>query len=242
MKTIWGKKKERYFQTAFLLISVIFRKIRSHIINRVQILEVLPHCLFIFLSFCVSPVQHQQPWWASSTPLTCRETPVLRRAARLTVVRSLPSKPPWQVTQWLTVTGRHRGGKQSTVEQVFFWSRSQWFVVGLKVRSFVVFYMIILFHPPRLCRRKTSKVFVFARRGSRFVLCNTLCNLTICCALQCTKAAWVSRCAFRGDGGEARSSGRKDKKVGLRSRAAKLQRRWRMLVANFCLICSNRAF
>lgn len=153
MKIIWGKKKERYFQTAFLLVSVIFRKIRSHIINRVQILEVLPHCLFIFLSFCVSPVQHQQPWWTSSTPLTCRETPVLRRAARLTVVRSLPSKPPWQVTQWLTVTGRHTGGKQSTVEQVFFfsslffWSRIQWFVAGLKVRSFVVFFYDCSFSP-----------------------------------------------------------------------------------------------
>lgn len=108
----------------------------------------------------------------------------------------------------------------------FLWSRSQWFVVGLKVRSFVVvfFFIIILFHPPRLCCRKTSKVFVFARRDSRFVLRNALCNLTICCAPQCTKAAWVSRCALRGDGGEARSSGRKDEKVGLRSRAAKLQR------------------
>lgn len=207
------KKKERYFQATFLLVSVIFRKIRSHIINRVQTLEVLPHCLFIyFWSFCVSPVQHQQPWWTSSTPLTCRETPVLRRAARLTVVHSLPSKPPWQVTQWLTVTGRHTGGENNLRWNkffFFFWSRSQWFVVGLKVRSFVVvffLFIIILFHPPRLCCRKTSKVFVFARRDSRFVLRNALCNLTICCALQCTKAAWVSRCAFRGDGGEAKKS------------------------------------
>lgn len=87
------------------------------------------------------------------------------------------------------------------------------------------FFIIILFHPPRLCCRKTGKVFVFARRDSRFVLRNALCNLTICCALQCTEAARVSRCAFRGDGGEARSSGRKEQKVGLRSRAAKLQRR-----------------
>lgn len=142
------KKKERYFQTTFLLVSVIFRKIRSHIINRVQILEVLPHCLFIyFWSFCVSPVQHQQPWWTSSTPLTCRETLVLLRAARLTVVHSLPSKPPWQVTQWLTVTGRHTGGKTiyGGTSFFFFWSRSQWFVVGLKVRSFVVVFFLLLF-------------------------------------------------------------------------------------------------
>lgn len=60
---------------------------------------------------------------------------------------------------------------------------------GHKFCWFFFSIFFFFFHPPRLHRRKTSEVFEFARRGLRFGLRNVLCNLTICCALQCTEAA-----------------------------------------------------
>lgn len=60
-------------------------------------------------------VQHQQPSWTSSTPVTCTEILIRLRAEWLTVVCSVPPKPLWQVTWWLIVT---MGGKQHWVEQL----------------------------------------------------------------------------------------------------------------------------